>query len=119
ADAVAADHRRARVRRRLRRGRLRGAARFVTSGLFLAGLVLGVFLAAQAGPVTLLIVRSVLRGGRALVVGVAMAVAVALVDIVYAALGLFGVAQLFGGGTLRLAFGLASGAILVAIGART
>jgi len=77
--------------------------------LFLAGLGLGLFLAAQVGPVTLLIVRSVLRGGRALLVGLAMAVAVALVDVVYAALGLFGVAQLFGGGTVRLAFGLASG----------
>jgi threonine/homoserine/homoserine lactone efflux protein len=90
------------------------------SALFLAGLGLGLFLAAQVGPVTLLIVRSVLRGGaRALLVGLAMAVAVAFVDVVYAALGLFGVAQLFGGGTVRLAFGLASGAILVAIGART
>jgi putative LysE/RhtB family amino acid efflux pump len=85
--------------------------------LFLAGLGLGFFLGAQVGPVTLLIVRSVLRGGRAPLVGLAMALAVALVDVVYAALGLFGVAQLFGGGTVRLAFGLASGAILVAIGA--
>jgi threonine/homoserine/homoserine lactone efflux protein len=41
--------------------------------LFLAGLGLGLFLAAQVGPVTLLIVRSVLRGGRALLVGLAMA----------------------------------------------
>src|SRR5947208_1132152 len=89
------------------------------TALFLAGLGLGVFLAAQVGPVTLLIIRSVLRGGRALLVGLAMALAVALVDLVYAALGLFGVAQLFGGGTVRPAFGLLSGAILVAIGART
>jgi hypothetical protein len=41
--------------------------------LFLAGLGLGLFLAAQVGPVTLLIVCSVLRGGRALLVGLAMA----------------------------------------------
>jgi putative LysE/RhtB family amino acid efflux pump len=48
-----------------------------------------------------------------------MAVAVALIDVLYATLGLLGFAQLLGGGTVRLAFGLLSGAILVAIGART
>jgi threonine/homoserine/homoserine lactone efflux protein len=42
----------------------------------LVGLGLGFVLAAQVGPVTLLIVRSVLRGGRALAVGLAMAGAV-------------------------------------------
>jgi len=87
--------------------------------LLLAGAGLGFFLAAQVGPVTLLIVRSVMRGGRALLVGLAMAAAVALVDLLYATLGLFGAAQLLGGGAVRTAFGLTSGAILVAIGART
>ena len=89
------------------------------TALLLAGAGLGLFLAAQVGPVTLLIVRSVLRGGRALLVGLAMAAAVALVDLLYATLGLFGAAQLLGGGTVRTALGLTSGAILVAIGART
>jgi threonine/homoserine/homoserine lactone efflux protein len=37
--------------------------------LLFIGLGLGVVLAAQVGPVTLLIVRSVLRGGRAVAVG--------------------------------------------------
>jgi threonine/homoserine/homoserine lactone efflux protein len=76
-------------------------------------------LAAQVGPVTLLIVRSVLRGGRAVAVGLAMAGAVALVDVLYGTLGLAGVGRLLNGGVLRLALGLASAAILVAIGART
>jgi threonine/homoserine/homoserine lactone efflux protein len=76
-------------------------------------------LAAQVGPVTLLIVRSVLRGGRAVAVGLAMAGAVALVDVLYGTLGLAGVGRLLNGGVLRLALGLASAAILVAIGVRT
>jgi hypothetical protein len=43
--------------------------------VILLGFGLGVLLAAQVGPVTLLIVRTVLRGGRAVVVGLAMAAA--------------------------------------------
>lgn len=89
------------------------------SALLPAGFGLGLFLAAQVGPVTLLIVRSVLRGGRAFVVGLAMAVAVALIDVVYATVGLAGVGQLLNGGTIRVALGLLSAAILVSIGART
>jgi threonine/homoserine/homoserine lactone efflux protein len=69
--------------------------------------------------VTLLIVRTVLRGGRAVAVGLAMAGAVALVDVLYGTLGLAGLGRLLNGGALRLALGLASAAILVAIGART
>jgi threonine/homoserine/homoserine lactone efflux protein len=76
-------------------------------------------LAAQVGPVTLLIVRSVLRGGRAVAVGLAMASAVAFVDVLYGALGLAGVGRLLEGGLLRLVLGLVSAAILVAIGVRT
>jgi hypothetical protein len=44
--------------------------------LVMTGYGLGLLLAAQVGPVTLLIVRSVLRGGRAVAVGLAMAAAV-------------------------------------------
>jgi putative LysE/RhtB family amino acid efflux pump len=69
--------------------------------------------------VTLLIVRSVLRGGRALAVGLAMAGAVAAIDLLYATLGLAGVGRLLSGGALRLAFGAASAAILVFLGLRT
>ena len=89
------------------------------TALLLAGFGLGVLLAAQIGPVTLLIVRSVLRGGRALVVGFAMAGAVALIDLLYATIGLAGAGELLDADALRLALGLVSAAILVVIGART
>lgn len=59
----------------------------------LGGLGLGFFLAAQVGPVTLLMIRSVLRGGRAVAVAVAMAGAVACIDLLYAAIGLAGAGQ--------------------------
>jgi putative LysE/RhtB family amino acid efflux pump len=85
----------------------------------LSGYGLGLFLAAQVGPVTLLIVRSVLRGGRALAVGLAMAAAVAAIDLAYAIVGLAGVGRLLTEGAARLWLGLISAAILVAIGVRT
>jgi putative LysE/RhtB family amino acid efflux pump len=85
----------------------------------LSGYALGLFLAAQVGPVTLLIVRSVLRGGRAVAVGLAMAAAVATIDLAYATVGLAGVGRLLNGGSTRLWLGLLSAAILVAIGTRT
>ncbi len=80
---------------------------------------MGLLLAAQIGPVTLLIVRSVLRGGRAVLVGLAMAGAVATIDLLYAVLGLAGVGRLLSEGELRLGLGLLSAAILAAIGVRT
>jgi threonine/homoserine/homoserine lactone efflux protein len=89
------------------------------SALLAAGAALGFVLAAQVGPVTLLIARSVLRGGRAVVVGLAMACAVASVDVLYATLGLAGVGRALTGGTPRLLLGLVSAAILTVVGART
>ncbi len=82
----------------------------------LPGYGLGLLLAAQVGPVTLLIVRSVLRGGRAFAVGLAMAAAVASIDVLYAALGLAGLGRSLAGSQW---LGLLSAAILVAIGLRT
>jgi putative LysE/RhtB family amino acid efflux pump len=83
------------------------------------GYLIGLVLAAQVGPVTLLIIRSVLRGGRALAVGLAMAGAVALVDVLYASVGLAGAGRFASGGQIRLLLGVVSAAVLVAIGART
>lgn len=83
----------------------------------MVGLGLGLVVAAQIGPVSLLIIRSVLRGG--LVVGLAMAIAVALVDVFYATLGLAGAGALLSAGGARLALGLAGAAVLIAVGART
>jgi putative LysE/RhtB family amino acid efflux pump len=87
--------------------------------LVLTGYGLGLFLAAQVGPVTLLIIRSVLRGGRALAVGIAMTAAVAGIDLAYATAGLAGVGSLLNGDPMRLWLGLVSAAVLIAIGART
>jgi putative LysE/RhtB family amino acid efflux pump len=88
-------------------------------GLMIAGLGIGFVLAAQVGPVTLLIVRSVLRGGRAVAVGLAMALAVASIDLLYASLGLAGAGQLLGSSPARLVLGLLSATILIGIGVRT
>src|SRR5919197_297502 len=87
--------------------------------MIVLGVGLGLALAAQVGPVSLLIVRSVLRGGRAMAVGLAMAGAVAFVDVLYAAVGLTGAGRLLDVGRLRVVLGLASASILIAIGART
>jgi threonine/homoserine/homoserine lactone efflux protein len=62
------------------------------------------------GPITLLIVRSIVRGGRAVAIGLLMGTAVAGVDLVYATVGL---------GVLQLVLGLVSATILTVIGARS
>src|SRR4029078_7615431 len=82
------------------------------------GFGLGLFVAAQIGPVSLLIVRSVLRGNFR--IGLAMAGAVALVDLGYAALGLLGVAHaLEAADGVGGALGVMGAAVLVALGLRT
>lgn len=87
--------------------------------MFLAGFLIGLVVAAQVGPVTLLVVRTVLRGGRAIAVGLAMASAVAAIDLLYAAVGLAGIGQVLEGSLATTVFGLASAAILITIGLRT
>jgi putative LysE/RhtB family amino acid efflux pump len=81
------------------------------------GFGLGFAVAAQVGPVTLLTVRSVIRGG--LGVGLAMAVGVAVVDALYAAAGAAGAGAALEIDALRLALGVAGALVLAAIGART
>ena len=83
-----------------------------------AGFGLGLFVAAQIWPVSLLIVRSVLRGS--LRIGLAMAAAVALVDLTSVSLGLADAARLIDAADgARLALGLLGAAVLVLLGART
>lgn len=83
----------------------------------LTGFGLGLFVAAQIGPVSLLIVRSVVRGNFR--IGLAMAAAVALVDLAYAALGLVGVGRaLQETGGVRTVLGFLGAAILIALGLR-
>ena len=82
------------------------------------GFGLGLFVAAQIGPVSLLIVRSVLRGS--LRIGLAMGAAVALVDLLYASLGLAGAARLVDAADgARIALGLVGAAVLLVLGIRT
>jgi threonine/homoserine/homoserine lactone efflux protein len=87
--------------------------------MFLAGFLIGLVVAAQVGPVTLLIVRTVLRGGRAIAVGLAMASAVAAIDLLYAGVGLAGIGQVLEGNIATTVFGVVSATILITIGVRT
>jgi putative LysE/RhtB family amino acid efflux pump len=87
--------------------------------LGVAGFGLGILLAAQIGPVTLLIVRSVLRGGRAILVGLAMAAAVTTADALYAIVGLAGAGKLLDARVLQVGLGVLSALVLVVIGLRT
>jgi putative LysE/RhtB family amino acid efflux pump len=83
----------------------------------MVGLGAGALVAAQVGPVTLLLVRTVLRG--AVVAGVAFGAAVAVVDLLYAAAGLAGAGALLAIEPLRMALGVLGAVVLVVIGART
>lgn len=81
------------------------------------GFGLGFAVAAQVGPVTLLTVRSVIRGG--LWIGLAMAAGVALIDAFYAAAGAAGAGAALEVDSLRLTLGVLGALVLAAIGART
>jgi threonine/homoserine/homoserine lactone efflux protein len=83
----------------------------------LTGLGLGLFVAAQVGPVSLLCIRSVLRGSLA--TGLAIGLGAAVVDVAYASLGVAGTARLLTTPALRTWLGLGGAAVLVAMGART
>ena len=86
-------------------------------GSLLVGFGLGLFVGAQPGPVSLLCVRTVLRG--ALAGGIAIGAGAALIDLLYAGLGLAGAASLLEADALRVAFGVAGALVLAVIGART
>src|ERR671916_2676718 len=81
------------------------------------GFGLGLFVGAQPGPVSLLCIRSVLRGAFAS--GIAIGAGAALIDLLYAGLGLAGAATLLEADALRVAFGVVGALVLAAIGART
>jgi putative LysE/RhtB family amino acid efflux pump len=84
---------------------------------FIVGFGLGFLVAAQLGPISLLAIRSTLRNG--VVVGVAIAGGVAVIDTLYAAAGAAGAAGLLAIEPLRLGFGVLGGVVLAVIGART
>jgi threonine/homoserine/homoserine lactone efflux protein len=81
------------------------------------GFGLGLFVGAQPGPVSLLCVRSVLRGAFA--TGLAIGAGAALIDLLYAGLGLAGATSLLEIDPLRLTLGALGALVLGAIGART
>jgi putative LysE/RhtB family amino acid efflux pump len=83
----------------------------------IVGFGLGFLVAAQLGPISLLAIRSTLRNG--VLVGVAIAGGVAVVDTLYAAAGAAGAAGLLAIEPLRLAFGLLGAVVLAILGART
>ena len=82
-----------------------------------AGLGLGFVTAAQVGPIWLLCLRSTLRGGFR--IGVAIGAGAAVIDMVYAALGVAGASRLLEIDPIRVALGLAGAALLALLGLRT
>jgi putative LysE/RhtB family amino acid efflux pump len=81
------------------------------------GFGLGFFVALQLGPMSLLLIRSTLRGGWA--VGLAIGAGIALVDALYAAAGAAGAAPLLTFEPVRIVLGLVGAAVLVVLGVRT
>jgi len=81
------------------------------------GFGLGFFVALQLGPMSLFLIRSTLRRGWA--VGLAIGAGVAVIDAAYATLGAAGAVPLLTIGPLRVVLGLAGGAVLTVLGART
>jgi putative LysE/RhtB family amino acid efflux pump len=86
-------------------------------GALLIGFSLGFFVAAQIGPISLLVMRTVLRG--ALTAGLAIGLGAAVIDATYAALGQAGAAAVLEIDALRLGLGIAGAVVLVGLGART
>ncbi|HET7530965.1 MAG TPA: LysE family transporter [Mycobacteriales bacterium] len=83
----------------------------------LTGLGLGLFVAAQVGPIWLLCARSSLRYGAPS--GLAIGAGAAIVDLAYAALGVAGAASLVQIDALRLTLGLVGAGFLLYLGTRT
>jgi putative LysE/RhtB family amino acid efflux pump len=86
-------------------------------GSLLLGYSLGLFVAAQIGPISLLVMRTVLRG--ALAAGVAIGLGAAVVDASYAALGQAGAAAVLQIDALRLTLAISGAVVLVGLGGRT
>jgi threonine/homoserine/homoserine lactone efflux protein len=78
---------------------------------------LGFVVAAAIGPISLLCIRTVLRG--ALGSGIAIGAGAAVVDATYALLGAIGAGRLLEVDALRLTLGLVGAAVLALLGART
>jgi putative LysE/RhtB family amino acid efflux pump len=81
------------------------------------GFGMGLLVAAQLGPMSLFLIRSVLRGS--LRVGLAIGAGIAVVDTLYAAAGAAGAAPVLSIHSVRFVFGLAGAGVLAVLGLRT
>jgi putative LysE/RhtB family amino acid efflux pump len=81
------------------------------------GFGMGFLVAAQLGPMSLLLIRSTLRGSLA--VGLAVGAGIAAVDTLYAAAGAAGAAPVLSLGSARTALGVVGATVLVVLGVRT
>jgi len=81
------------------------------------GLVLGVFVAAQVGPVSLLCIRTSTRSGFR--PGAAIGLGAALIDLVYALLGVLGAAALVQVKAIQWGLAVAGAVVLAVMGVRT
>lgn len=83
----------------------------------LIGFGLGFFVALQLGPMSLFLIRSTLRSGWK--VGLGIGAGIACIDGLYAAAGAGGATPLLSIQPVRLALGLIGAAVLIFLGART
>ncbi|MEA2229734.1 MAG: hypothetical protein QOF04_3364 [Solirubrobacteraceae bacterium] len=81
------------------------------------GFGMGLFVAAQIGPMSLFLIRSVLRGS--LRTGLAIGAGIAVIDTLYAAAGAAGAAPALSVDSVRTVLGLAGAAVLAVLGLRT
>jgi threonine/homoserine/homoserine lactone efflux protein len=84
---------------------------------FGTGVLLGGFVAAQVGPVSLLCIRTSTRSGFC--AGVAVGMGAAIVDLLYALCGVAGAAALVQVEPIRIALGFAGAVVLSVMGWRT
>jgi putative LysE/RhtB family amino acid efflux pump len=81
------------------------------------GFGMGLLVAAQVGPMSLFLIRSVLRGS--LRIGLAIGAGIAVIDTLYAAAGAAGAAPVLSIESVRIVFGLIGAAVLAVLGVRT
>jgi putative LysE/RhtB family amino acid efflux pump len=81
------------------------------------GFGMGLLVAAQIGPMSLFLIRSVLRGS--LRIGLAIGAGIAVIDTLYAAAGAAGAAPVLSIESVRIVFGLAGAVVLAVLGMRT
>jgi putative LysE/RhtB family amino acid efflux pump len=81
------------------------------------GFGMGLLVAAQLGPMSLFLIRSVLRGS--LWTGLAIGAGIAAIDTLYAAAGAAGAAPVLTVHSVRVVFGLVGATVLAVLGIRT